>query len=229
MTPSLRRGPFDHAGGGLEMILLMGAPGSGKGTQGELLCSANPSLVKISTGDLLRKHIEGATELGKQVESTLAAGHLVSDEILLELLAKELKSLDSKNILLDGYPRNLKQAKDLERFSEVTAVIYLQVGLDHLVERIAGRQVCASCGKAFHRSFHPSKEEGSCDSCGGDLRQRPDDTQEKLEVRYRVYEQETMPVLDFYRQRGLLKEVNGGVSPAEVARNLETLLREIRK
>jgi adenylate kinase len=212
------------------MILLVGAPGSGKGTQGDLLCSVDPSLVKISTGDLLRKHIKEATDLGKRVEATLVAGHLVSDDILLQLLGEELKELSGgKNLLLDGYPRNLKQAQDLEALVKVDAVIYLRVGLSNLLERIMGRQVCSNCGKAFHRSFSPSKQGEFCDACGGSLKQRPDDTQEKLEVRYRVYEQETVPVLEFYRQRGLLREVDGEASLASVATEMETLLHEIRK
>lgn len=213
------------------IFVIIGPPGSGKGTQGDLL-EKNLGFKKISTGDILRSHVKRKTDLGKKVSSIIDAGNFVSDEILAELVQLELGAQKTESILLDGYPRNKKQAHDFcdsKAFPRLKAVISLDVDGEFLAERILGRQVCTSCGATFHIKARKPKVEGVCDDCGSSLGVRNDDTKEKIEKRLEVYHAETEPLLSYYSGLGLLEKVDGSSSPLQVAKEISSKLSEIAK
>lgn len=227
MSSSERR----NEGAGAPIVVIMGPPGSGKGTQGDLL-EQNGVLKKVSTGDILRSHVKRGTELGKKVSAIIDGGNFVSDEILAELVELELDTLEKESVLLDGYPRNEGQARDFgasRAFPRLLKVISLDVTKDFLVERLLGRLVCSSCGATFHLTSYPPKKEGVCDACGGSLVSRNDDTKETVEKRLTVYENETQPLLNYYSKLGLLETVNGHLSPKEVYAEIVNKLEGIAK
>jgi adenylate kinase len=194
------------------IIVLMGAPGAGKGTQADLLVERS-GYRKISTGDALRKHVKLGTPVGKQAGEIMARGELVPDQILLQILKEEIGS-DSKEVLiLDGYPRNLAQAETLmdvvEGTHPVVGCMHLDVSRQDIVARLSGRRVCSSCGASFHVTANPPKSEGVCDKCSGSLYQRPDDDAKSISVRLDVYDKATEPVLEYYRKRGLYRKIHG--------------------
>lgn len=193
------------------IIVLIGAPGAGKGTQADLLVEEK-GYRKISTGDALRKHVKAGTAVGKQAEAIMARGELVPDEVLLEILKAELGSNAKETVILDGYPRNLAQAETLGKLDSVhkiCACVHLDVRREDLISRLSGRRVCGGCGSSFHVDNHPPKTDGVCDKCGSALTQRPDDEPSRIAVRLDVYERSTQPVLDYYRNHGLYRRVNG--------------------
>ena len=213
------------------IFIIIGPPGSGKGTQGDLL-EKNMGFKKISTGDILRAHVKNGTELGKKVSSIIDAGNFVSDEILAELVQLELKSHTEVPVLLDGYPRNRKQAEDFQNspaFPRLVKVICLDVNKDFLINRILGRLVCPACGATFHLESYPPKVSGVCDSCSAALVTRNDDTRDKIEKRLGVYEAETEPLLSYYRGLALLESVDGSSSPAQVNQEIFNKLEDISK
>ena len=191
-------------------IILMGPPGAGKGTLAKQLKSAL-DLVHISTGDMFRENIKAQTELGKLAQSYIDHGDLVPDSVTIEMLKARLAEKDcEKGFLLDGFPRTLPQAEALEKLSkEINRPIEVVVNLDcdnnELIRRISGRRVCKNCGAPYHIVTMKPKVEGVCDLCGGPLYQRADDNEEALKVRLDHYVKDTKPLLDFYRERGLLK------------------------
>lgn len=204
------------------IILLIGAPGAGKGTQADLLVDKK-GYRKISTGDALRKHVKAETEVGKQAGAVMARGELVSDEILLEILKAELGPSSTETVILDGYPRNLTQAKTLAQIESqhpVKACIHLDVSRGEITNRLSGRRVCNNCGTSFHIDSQPSKVQGVCDKCNGKLIQRPDDEPSSISVRLDVYDKNTQPVLDYYRERDLYRKVYGGGNPQEIFQEL---------
>lgn len=205
------------------IVLLVGAPGAGKGTQADLIVADFP-IEKLSTGDALRRQIAIDSDLGKQAAGFMSEGKLVPDEVLNEIVRAELSRNARNSLLLDGYPRTIQQAKALDHFCKVDAVIHIDVDIDVLVGRITGRRVCQECGANFHNEFAKPSVEGICDKCGGDLVQRPDDTEEKVRVRLDVYEKSTKPVIDFYRAQGLYKRVDGMASPTMVYQELKDIL-----
>ncbi|NLG86361.1 MAG: adenylate kinase [Firmicutes bacterium] len=195
-------------------LVLLGAPGAGKGTQGEFL-EKEFSLVRIATGDLLRAAMAEGTELGHQAKAYVSRGELVPDELVTELVKDRLQAPDTtQGFILDGFPRNVAQAQSLEDFlsasgrGTVTA-LYLEVDQEALLKRLTGRRVCPKCKASFHLTNRPPKQEGKCDACGSQLVQRPDDTEQVIRHRLEVYRRETEPVLDFYAARGQLKRVDG--------------------
>lgn len=193
------------------IVVLTGAPGAGKGTQADLL-AALKGFRKVSTGDALRKHVRMKSPIGLQAEAVMARGELVSDDILFEILRQELGPKAEEMILLDGYPRNVSQAKTLDSLKDVhpvVAAIHLDVDPHELVNRLSGRRVCASCGATFHVTMTPSKVAGVCDKCDGALQQRTDDSEECVRTRLSVYESMTKPVLEFYKEKGLYQRVDG--------------------
>ncbi len=194
----------------LKNIILMGPPGAGKGTLAKQLKSSL-DLVHISTGDMFRDNIKGGTELGLLAKSYIDKGHLVPDEVTINMLKARLAEKDcEKGFLLDGFPRTLPQAEALEKLSkEINRPIEVVVNLDcdnqELIRRISGRRVCKNCGAPYHITSMKPKVEGVCDLCGGPLYQRADDNEEALKVRLDHYVKDTQPLLDFYKERGLLE------------------------
>ena len=193
------------------IYIVIGPPGAGKGTQCDLLVEKK-GFKKLSTGDMLRKHIKEQTDIGKQASAIMERGDLVPDDVLLKILEEELEALNERDVLLDGYPRNVSQAETLGRIpagDRVRAALHLDVDESQLLERLTGRRVCGSCGASFHITANPSKSGEDCDKCGGHLVQRNDDEPARVSNRLKVYAEATAPVLDFYRQKGLYSRVDG--------------------
>ncbi|HOB34580.1 MAG: adenylate kinase [Firmicutes bacterium] len=190
-------------------LVLLGPPGAGKGTQAELI-KEHFNIPHISTGDMLRAARAAKTPLGQQAEKYMEAGELVPDDIVVGIVAERLAQPDCQNgFLLDGFPRTVEQALALERTNtRVDAVISIEVPRDILVERLSGRRICRQCGRAWHVQFNPPPSLQRC-QCGGELYQRSDDQPETVRQRLDVYEAQTSPLKDWYRQRGLLVAVDG--------------------
>jgi len=193
-------------------ILLVGAPGAGKGTQAKRLAEAY-DVPHITTGDALRANKDMETEHGTPREY-MEAGELVPDAVVNEIVVEALAEADG--FVLDGYPRNLAQAEFLSERTDLDAVVYLDVSEPELVDRLTGRRVCPDCGASYHVEFNPPAEAGVCDDCGGELIQRDDDTEETVRERLRVYRENTEPVVEHYREAGVLHEVDGEGTPDEV-------------
>jgi adenylate kinase len=195
-------------------ILLMGPPGAGKGTQAERI-SGYCKIPHIATGDIFREAIRSGTDLGRQAKSYLDAGELVPDAVTIGIVRERVQALDCKTgFLLDGFPRTIPQGEALERLLDelsmkLDLVLNIKVAPAVLVERLTGRRICRQCGTSYHLVFNPPKQDGICDRCGGELYQRSDDTPETVSDRMRVYTNKTAPLLKFYRQRGLLRDVDG--------------------
>lgn len=194
-------------------LILLGAPGAGKGTQATQI-AAKYGIPHISTGDIFRKNIKEGTPVGLKAKAFIDKGQLVPDEVTCELVESRLQEKDcAKGFLLDGFPRNVFQAETLEKLTEVDAVVNIDVDLNALADRITGRRVCAKCGESYHVSM---KKDNKCDKCGGELIQRADDKIETVMSRLQVYESSTAPLIDFYAKKGKLKTVNGMQSIADV-------------
>ena len=212
-------------------IVFLGAPGAGKGTQATALAE-KLGLVHIATGDVLRDAVRRGTELGKKAKSYMDRGELVPDALVVGLVVDRLSQPDAaKGAVLDGFPRNVSQAKALDealeaRGAAVKLAIYLNVPEAALVSRLAGRWECASCRAPYHEVTNPPKKPGVCDQCSGTLTQREDDRPETVKRRLQVYFEQTAPLLDYYKQRGLLAEVDGDKPIAEVT---EQILAVVRK
>ena len=212
-------------------IILMGPPGAGKGTLAKQLKSAL-DLVHISTGDMFRENIKAQTELGKLAQSYIDHGDLVPNSVTIEMLKARLAEKDcEKGFLLDGFPRTLPQAEALEKLSkEINRPIEVVVNLDcdnnELIRRISGRRVCKNCGAPYHIVTMKPKVEGVCDLCGGPLYQRADDNEEALKVRLDHYVKDTKPLLDFYKERGLLENFNSLVGSVELFNQVSTYLNK---
>lgn len=191
-------------------LVLIGCPGAGKGTQAKKL-SKYFNIAHISTGDLLREQMKQGTELGKKVSEIMNAGGLVSDDIVSAMLAERIKADDCKNgYILDGYPRNVSQAEGLSAITgELDKVVCFNVDDAVIVDRMTGRRGCPKCGQMFHIKYNPPKAEGVCDSCGEALIQRKDDNEETVVNRLKVYHETTAPVIDYYKNKGILVEIEG--------------------
>lgn len=206
-------------------LILLGPPGAGKGTQAEAIV-ARTGVVHIATGDLFRENIRNQTELGKQAQAYVGRGELVPDDLTVRMLLDRIDRPDTaQGVLLDGFPRTTEQAHALDealsaRGQAVDQVLYIKVEEEEVVRRLGGRWTCRQCGAVYHESFSPPKERGRCDKCGGDLYQRDDDKSETVRNRLAVYNQQTAPLIDFYRGQGKLTEVDGGREAEAVARDL---------
>ena len=212
------------------IVILLGPPGSGKGTQAVEL-SKMLAIPHVSTGDLFRENIKKNTELGLKAKSYIDKGALVPDELVLDILFDRIKQPDAKRgCLLDGVPRTLAQANELEDSlrGQVRFVVFnLQISEDEIIHRIAGRFICRNCGKVYHKDKNPPKVEGICDTCGGELYQRSDDTEPVVRERLRVYYQQTKPLEEFYRKQGVLIEVDASQPQQEVLKTIATKLQEL--
>ncbi len=211
-------------------MIFMGPPGAGKGTQADRVVTRF-SVPHISTGDAFRLAMSQGTELGKQAKSYVDQGLLVPDEITVGIVRERLREEDCKSgFLLDGFPRTLSQAEALDGIMEamerkIEHVINLTVDRNLLLERLTGRRICKSCGATYHVKFNPPKRSDACDRCDGELYQRSDDTAEKVGTRLDEYTNKTAPLLGYYRQKGLLREVNGEQEIDAVTSQIESLLK----
>ena len=192
---------------------LLGAPGAGNGTQAEIL-SKKMGIPTISTGNILRAAIRDGTPTGLKAKSFMDAGRLVPDEVIIGIIRERLEAEDcKKGCILDGMPRTIAQAEALEAAGiPIDAVVALEISEEEILRRMSGRRVCEACGSSYNVEAVPSRVEGICDNCGGRLIQRKDDTPETVKARLEVYHKETEPLVDFYRQKGLLKRVEAASS-----------------
>ena len=191
-------------------LILLGAPGAGKGTQAEVICDAL-SIPAISTGNMLREAVKNGTEYGLKAKSQMESGALVSDEVVIGILKDRIAQDDCKNgFILDGFPRTVPQAEALDKMGVVIdKVIEISVPDEKIKQRLSGRRVCEDCGNSYHVDFKPTKVEGVCDKCGGKTVQRKDDCPETVLERLRVYHELTAPLKDFYQAKGKLRTVIG--------------------
>ncbi|MED0668141.1 adenylate kinase [Bacillus badius] len=211
-------------------LVLMGLPGAGKGTQAERIVEKY-DIPHISTGDMFRAAMKEGTELGLKAKSFMDAGALVPDEVTIGIVRERLSKPDCQNgFLLDGFPRTVAQAEALEGILEalgkkIDYVINVDVDKDILMARLTGRRICKSCGATYHLVFNPPAAEGKCDRCGGELYQRADDNEETVQNRLDVNLKQTEPLLDFYRQKGYLKDINGQQEIGKVFEDIDQLLK----
>ena len=188
-------------------IILLGAPGAGKGTQAVRLAEKY-NIPHISTGDIFRSNIKGQTPIGIVAKSYIDKGQLVPDEVTIQIVKERLEKEDCQNgYLLDGFPRTVSQAEALDTFSKVEAVVNVDVPLNKLLKRITGRRVCAKCGESFHVDYLNGKTD--CAKCGAELIQRADDNEATVASRLEVYEKQTAPLIEYYAQKGVLLTVDG--------------------
>jgi len=204
-------------------IVLLGPPGSGKGTQTERLV-AEFGFTKISTGDLLREAVRNGTELGVKAKGFMDAGKLVPDDLVVGLIREKLKGLKG-GVLLDGFPRSLEQAKALDEFFHVELAVDLEVDQEALIKRLTERRSCRKCNSVFHLEFNPPKKKGACDKCGDELYQRSDDTEKVVRERFNTYTERTAPLTEYYRKKGVLKSVNGMGAIDDVYKRISAVVR----
>ncbi len=203
-------------------LVLVGAPGSGKGTQAQHLIR-DMGLVQISTGDILRRAVRAGTELGEQAKTFMESGKLVPDELIIQLIEERLGYDDvSKGFILDGFPRTVAQAEALdellgEHSTPLTRVLAIDVPRDVIAERITGRRTCGNCGAVYHAKYSPPQRDGICDRCGSTaIYQREDDQADKVSVRLDAYDRQTAQVIPYYENRGLVTHIDGDRSPEDV-------------
>ncbi len=213
-------------------LVMLGGPGAGKGTQAERL-SQNLGIPQISTGDLFRKHLKAETELGLLAKSYMERGELVPDEVTVDMVRERLSEPDCElGAIFDGFPRTVTQAEALDELlddldADLAAALYIKVPEDVLLKRLAGRWTCRKCGAMYHELFSPPEEPGVCDKCGGELYQRPDDTPETQKRRIEVYFEQTAPLIDYYRDEGLLVTVDGRPGIEEIQAELLSVVKEL--
>ncbi len=187
-------------------IVLLGSPGVGKGTYASMI-KEKYHLAHISTGDLFREAVKKGTELGKKAKSYMDKGELVPDELTMEILKTRLKQKDAKNFLLDGFPRTISQAEALEKITKIDLVVNFYASEKVIMQRLTNRRICRKCGAIFNLVNKKPKKPGICDQCGGELYQRSDEIPEIIKERLKVYFEKTKPLEDYYKKKGLLKEI----------------------
>lgn len=211
-------------------LIVLGAPGAGKGTQA-LMLSEKYNVLHISTGDIFRSNIKQGTELGKKAKEYIDAGMLVPDELTLSLIMDRLHQPDCEGgYILDGFPRTIPQAERLTEAlkadgEELTAVLDIEVPDEVIVERMAGRRICPACGDSYHTKYHAPKVEGICDRCGSEVIQREDDKPATVLKRLEVYREQTEPIVGYYRERGKEERIDSSQPLEEVRKALDELLK----
>lgn len=204
--------------------MLLGAPGAGKGTQAQVLVGAL-GIPQISTGDMLRAAVGRKTALGVEAKGYMDAGQLVPDGLVIGIVRERLSEADcTRGFILDGFPRTVSQAEALGEFTELDHVVSIRVDESSLIERLCGRSTCKACGAIFHSVHSPPATESICDACGGDLFQRSDDQESSIRERLREYELKTSPLANWYRNRGILAEVDGNQAPVAVQNCIRAIL-----
>jgi adenylate kinase len=210
-------------------LILLGPPGAGKGTQAKQL-EEKYGLVQLSTGDMLRAEVKLGTELGRKAQAIMDQGHLVPDNVMIDLIAARIDRLAGKGFILDGFPRTVPQAEALDKMLRdkglrIDQVIEITVDEDALVDRLAGRFTCAVCGASYHDRYHRPKVEGVCDVCGArEFTRRKDDRPETVKARLAKYREQTAPILPYYRKEGILRQVDGMAEIAEVGRQIDKMI-----
>ncbi len=209
----------------MNITVFLGAPGSGKGTQAKRLAE-RLGFVHLSTGDMLRAAIQKGTDVGKRAKATIDRGELVSDSIMIELIQNVLSELPKAKVILDGFPRTVPQAQALDQnaSTKVNKAISFHVDAQKLVERLTGRRICEKCGEPFHVKFMPSKVAGVCDKCGGKLIQRADDSEDVVVTRLDVYQKQTSPLLNYYKDQESLFQVEADAPVDTVQNDLTKIL-----
>lgn len=202
-------------------IIMLGAPGAGKGTQAKMLADKY-GIPHISTGDIFRANIKNETELGKKAKEYMDQGLLVPDELTCNLVVDRIQQEDcAKGYILDGFPRTIPQAEALDKAltelnDKIDYAVNVEVPDENIVGRMSGRRACVGCGATYHIVYNPTKAEGVCDRCGKDLILRDDDKPETVQKRLNVYHEQTQPLIDFYKNKGVLREVDGTVDMNDV-------------
>lgn len=215
-------------------VVLLGPPGAGKGTQAKLLQEMFDAC-QISTGDILRKAVAEKTPLGQEAADYIKRGALVPDAVILNLVAERVREKDcEKGFVLDGFPRTIAQADGLQKMLkplglQLDRVLSVHVPTEVIVERLSGRRTCKECGAMYHVVFGPSKKAGVCDKCGGSLYQREDDREETIAARLKVYENQTAPLIKYYQEQGLLREIDGVGSVEEIRHRVIEALGDLLK
>jgi adenylate kinase len=216
----------------MRFVVLMGGPGAGKGTQARLLQAAL-GMPQVASGDLFREHFANNTDLGKLARRYVDRGDLVPDEVTVAMIKERLSRLDDADgAILDGFPRTIAQAEDLDVLlanmnERISVVPYIHLDPDILLKRLAGRWTCRAEGHVYHEIFSPPKIKGICDNDGSELYQRDDDTEETQRRRIEVYSKQTAPLLDYYREKELLVEINGERSIEDIHRDLVEVIRSV--
>ncbi len=206
-------------------LVLLGAPGSGKGTQSSRLAKEF-GIPQISTGDILREAVKNKTPLGQKAEEFMKSGRLVPDEVIIDIVQERLKQMDCvKGYILDGFPRTIPQAEKLDQLSMIQRALSLDVSEEECVTRLSGRLTCPQCKLTFNPSTNPPKKADSCDACGTKLILRDDDKPETVKKRLKVYNQQTEPLINFYKRSGRLLAVDGSKDPENVFKTLKNLLQ----
>lgn len=214
------------------LIILLGPPGAGKGTQAERIVQEH-QLAYVSTGDILRNAVKEQTNLGRKAKQYMDQGQLVPDELVVEIVKDRLTDPDcAEGALLDGFPRTVTQADFLEQALpeigiNIDRVVSIEVKEEELIERLTGRRVCSECGASFHLKFKPPKVRNVCDVCGGDLYQRDDDTFETVKERLEVYKKQTEPLIAYYEKKGILSPVDGNQDIDAVFNQIKKILEKI--
>jgi len=210
-------------------IIMLGAPGAGKGTQAKMIAEKY-SIPHVSTGDIFRANIKNGTDLGKEAKSYMDKGELVPDELTVRILLDRVAQEDCKNgYVLDGFPRTIPQAKVLEselnkQGTDVDFAINVDVPDENIIKRMSGRRACVTCGATYHIEHVPPKTEGICDKCGSELILRDDDKEETVKNRLNVYHEQTQPLIDFYAAKNVLKNVDGTVDMMDVFKAITDIL-----